>query len=587
MQKSNQESLLFRIEKFLADLTKKQAIWIIVVIGMIVFANSLFNNFIGDDYTLIVTNTKVHSILNLPSFFASGPFHNIDNSSTGLTGFYYRPLYTTAYSLIYSFFGAWPPAYHLAQLLVHILNAILIFLILRKLLHKKIALGLSLIFLVHPINNESIVNIAALGEPLFMFFGLMALKLTQISSPKSSKDIWIITFLTFTLLSKETGILFLVIVPLYRMLFQFPWRKGLVQSGAALLIYGVFRFIIAGSSLGSGQMPVVPFKDIALLQKLENIPAIIFYYVRTFLYPRDLITFQRWVVKSIDLQSFYYPLIGILVFFFIIMLFGVIIYRKNREQFKMFLFFLTWFILGMGMTLPFIPLDFTVTDRWFYFPVVGLLGILGIVVELLFLNKKLNTFVYATLIVIIVGLFGIRNVVRNTNWADALTLYKHDINYYPNDSFYQSAYGLELFNRGDIEGARYHLEYSISISPTSENLTGLALLDIQLKKFKDAEDLLTQAIAIKESYITYSYLAWLMVQENDPRTTIDLLNKFAEKYPKNDIPWQLLAIQEYRLGNKTDALIAINKANFISPSANTTYIYESIINNRPISINGE
>src|SRR3989304_819067 len=44
---------------------------------------------------------------------------------------------------------------------------------------------------------------------------------------------------------------------------------------------------------------------------------------------------------------------------------------------RFLLFFLVWLWLGLGLHLHILALETTLTDRWFYFPQIGLLGIIG------------------------------------------------------------------------------------------------------------------------------------------------------------------------------------------------------------------
>jgi hypothetical protein len=89
---------------FFENITTKRAIWIIIVIGLIVYFNTLFNGFIGDDFDQIVNNPLVHSTGNIPQFFKGSSFY----AGGSLLGIYYKPLLSTFYSLIYTIFGGVP-----------------------------------------------------------------------------------------------------------------------------------------------------------------------------------------------------------------------------------------------------------------------------------------------------------------------------------------------------------------------------------------------------------------------------------------------------------------------------------------------
>src|SRR5678816_1961657 len=119
------------------------------VIGFAVFFTGLNNPFQGDDQFQIVDNKAVHSIANLPSFFTHSTFYNGEN----LVGVFYRPLMTTTFSLLYTFFGANPLPYHLVQIALCIAGAFLVYLVLKHFFKKiYVALPLALIFMVHPLN---------------------------------------------------------------------------------------------------------------------------------------------------------------------------------------------------------------------------------------------------------------------------------------------------------------------------------------------------------------------------------------------------------------------------------------------------
>ena len=120
-----------------------------------------------------------------------------------------------SYAVLYALFKATPFFYHAFQLGLHITNGILLFILFKKFLKERVALVLSLLFLVHPINSEAVVSIANLQEPLFFCFGLSALLLAMKEAVSPMRAALISFLLLCSLLSKETGILFvlMVIVP--------------------------------------------------------------------------------------------------------------------------------------------------------------------------------------------------------------------------------------------------------------------------------------------------------------------------------------------------------------------------------------
>src|SRR5258708_37949937 len=109
-------------------------------------------------------------------------------------------------------------------------------------------------------------------------------------------------------------------------------------------------------------------------------PAILLYYLKTFLFPKDLFILQHWFITQPNSQ-FYVPLLLDSVFFLGIVLLGIWIYRRRNSLFLPYLFFALWFSIGVGMHMQFIPLDMTVSDTWFYFPMVGMLGMIGVALE--------------------------------------------------------------------------------------------------------------------------------------------------------------------------------------------------------------
>jgi len=210
----------------------------IVGLGFFVYLNGLFGAFVWDDINQIQNNTYIYSISNFFKFFLGGTF---SQNNSHLAGLYYRPLMSTVFSLIYSFFGPQVFFFHFFQVSIHILNSLLIFVFLKKFIKKPIAFFSSLVFLIHPINVESVSYISMTQDPLFFLFGIIALLIFQKKTIKTGQMALISFFLFLSILSKETGVLFGILILLYFFTLKkinfFQTFKVLVSVVFPILIY--------------------------------------------------------------------------------------------------------------------------------------------------------------------------------------------------------------------------------------------------------------------------------------------------------------------------------------------------------------
>jgi hypothetical protein len=110
----------------------------------------------------------------------------------------YIPLTLTSFQLEHLFFRLNPFYYHLTNLSLHILSAILVFLIFRFLLSSNLfAFFSALIFAVHPLQVEPVVWISGRKDVLCSFFYLAAfLSYLKHAASPGKRYIWA-TFILF------------------------------------------------------------------------------------------------------------------------------------------------------------------------------------------------------------------------------------------------------------------------------------------------------------------------------------------------------------------------------------------------------
>jgi len=536
-----------RFSSFFYKFPETKIIAIFFSIGILIYSNILFNGFIADDFPQIVNNPSVHSISKIPSLFSQGTAYDENNLPRSS---FYRPFFSSTFSVIYLFSGHKPFLFHAVQILFHIANVILLYLIFSYFFNRKVAFLLSLVFLVHPLNTEAVGYISSLQDPLFLFFGLSVIYLLIRDVKNFYYYLLGAISLILSLLSKEGGVVFIILVPMFAYLFN---KKDILKASAlslsAIATYFVLRLIVARIYLPKGFM--VPIMSLSFWERIAHIPKIIFFYLQTFLFPKNLIMFQTWTIKSINFPNFYFPLIVELILLSLLIILGIKLYRKDGNLFKSLIFFSLFFFLGLGLHLQIIPLDQTVSDRWFYFPMVGLLGMMGVLAKYLNLDEghKFRTLVFVMIGVITI--LSVRVVARNTNWKNESTLYTHDIKY--NTDSFQLEKGLAVLasQKGDFAEAEKHYIRSTELFPSSNTFSGIAIYYLKNKKYEKAANNFTVAL------------------DHDPNSAYN---------------WLLMAVSKYGYGDRDGAILAAEKAYSITPTKGILSILNSIKNGENIKI---
>jgi len=161
------------IKDFLKRETRFDLIAIIILWGVIIYSNSFDSPFQFDDRTFILQNPAIKHLNDIKSIIS------------------YKPQRWVAYftfAVNYALSGNKVFSYHLFNLTIHLLNAILIYYFLRLILNlpsfkidrfqnskKIIPFFTSLLFLVHPVQTEAITYIYQRFTPLATFFYLLTL----------------------------------------------------------------------------------------------------------------------------------------------------------------------------------------------------------------------------------------------------------------------------------------------------------------------------------------------------------------------------------------------------------------------------
>ncbi len=309
------------------------------------------------------------------------------------------------------------------------------------------------------------------SNPLFFLFGITALTLTFTESISIKRLVAIFCLLILSCFTKETGVLFVIISLVNIYLFKRKFFSlFLTLSIATVLFYFLIRF---GIGLDFATSYSSPISQLPLSGRFMSIPVIFYYYTYSFFIPIQLVANQQWVITTFSYRTFYFPIFIDILLLILVSFQGFYLSKISKKSFKLFIFFITWFLLGIIIHLQLTPLNMTVADRWFYFPMVGLLGLLGISIQRVIIRNVKLRWVVVVFSVLIIFILAITTIGRNRYWHDTLTLFIHDSKIHTNYDI-ENLIGLELSQHQKYDEAIIHFTKSVEFSSKAANIYNLA-----------------------------------------------------------------------------------------------------------------
>ena len=220
------------------------------VISLAIYANTLKNGYVLDDSSAITENKIVMKGASAIPELLSTPYRRgYVITSNDL----YRPMSLVVLAIEYQFFGADPKVNHLANILLYAAGVIMLFFFLDRFFERKktaVAFIAALLFAVHPIHTEVVANIKSSDELLCFFFAFSGLYffLKYMQTGKMAHLMLGCLCFFLSLLSKETVVTFLAVIPLVFFLYRNEHKKRAIYITAGSVIM-VTLFLLARFSV--------------------------------------------------------------------------------------------------------------------------------------------------------------------------------------------------------------------------------------------------------------------------------------------------------------------------------------------------
>jgi len=528
---------------------------IIFILGFLIFSNSLSGEFIYDDY-LVLSHSLFSQPLKFFKFFNEPYFE--DFVKAGL----YRPLTQISFALNF-LFGSSPTSFHVINVLLHIVNSILIFILLIKLkFNVRLSSIVSFLFLILPIHIEAVSSIVGRAELLVFFFSILSIILFL-----DSKYITSTLFFFLALLSKETAIVLPAILLAISVVFRLR-KFDLIKLFSGWIIFGLIYLILRIRVLGQYAFKVEKefvFNPLAFIPFGERIATslkILMLYIQKAFLPINLSSDYSYnqipLVKNIfsSLWSFLGLLVLIFLFFTLINLFKKL--KTNNENIKFNLFFavLTFLLPYLVISNLIYPIGSIMADRFMYMPSLGLVIFLALFLNWLIKTQKKLGYIFLFTIIVF---YSILTICQNKVWANEYVFFREMYERSPNSIVAKTNWAKIVPDRQKAKRLLYE-SYNL-YSDFVPTLNALAVVEKDEGNLKQAEELLEKSIKIMpNNQDTLIKLSRVYFMNGDYRRADRVLEKLVLNYDGtgNTI---LYALNKIMLG-KYNAAVRIIKEYF-------------------------
>lgn len=584
---------------------------LLIVIGLILYANSFKNHYALDDGIVILKNEYVqqgfHGIKKILKTDAYESFYRQMNAKQQLSGGRYRPLSVVSFAIEQQLFGSKEKqkpeddvavVRHVLNVLFYILSVVLLYYFLLNFIFREqplVAFFTALIFLIHPIHTEVVANVKSRDEIFsFLFIVLTFIAAFRYWRTKSGIQLfWALFFYFMALLSKEYAISLLLFLPM--LLFVVEGKslpesiKGMLPFLGIAALYLLIRFSVVGvgSTVENPDVLNNPYKFASPDQKWATKIEILNHYMRLLFWPHPLSSDYSY--SSIPYTSFGDWKVWSAIFLHLSLIAATIwlFFKRNILSFALafylvHLFLVSNFIMDIGATMG---------ERLMYHSSFGFALILSVGLGVLFDRLKEQK-AQQTAAMVLTGLFVLVSawlvIPRNTQWYDDSSLFIADVETVPNSALANGNAGkgwIDLSERPENSAvANDYVKKSINYLARAvvihkEYVNGYLNLGVAYFKLKDFERARFYWEKVKSIYPNNPYLKTnfgllgqvyfgkaMEVGPKDPKFAIAYIKKALSVDPTNAEYWYNLGGASYTLGDYATAKEAWTTTLLYNPS---------------------
>jgi tetratricopeptide (TPR) repeat protein len=372
----------------------------------------------------------------------------------------YQPLSLFTLGLTTAMFDFNPWVHHALNVILHMANTALVFLLLRCVVEReRIALLAAACFAILPAQVEPVAWIAARKDLLYAFFYLLGLLLyaRQAAAPSIGRYVGVLACFALSALSKGMAVAFPLSLLAVDFLSKRPWSKGriLLDKLPFIALSMFFGWIAIAAQRAAGYAP----QGMNLSEfpaRLAGAVKAVGLYLMHLVNPVSLAAFHPWSGPSALAWG------GGLLLGAAWLAAAVLTLRRSR----VIAFSAMFFAVNIFLVLQLIPVaEFMIADRYLYVASVGFCLCLATGLDSVLAGDRLRRAGLAATGCLFVAMAA-ATFTYCRDWRDSVTVWSRTIARYPDSPFARSMRAVALIERNAMQDAIRDLDRAAVSEPS-------------------------------------------------------------------------------------------------------------------------
>ena len=455
-------------------------------VAFLIYGKSLGNLFVRwDDSLLIYENPIIREISR----------KTVKAAFTTYDPELYVPLTMISYQIDHLLWGMNPFGFHLTNLVLHTMNALLVTVFIQLLMRRSpyhlLPVLCGLLFLVHPLHTEAVAWASARKDVLSSFFFLLSVcsylqwRGRENGQAGSGKLLYSFSIFAFALglLAKVS----IIMLPVILLLIEWLLYHRRLRASSFVTISRLTPYFLLSVMFGIvgffGKREAFSFAT--YFEKAIVAPKSTLFYLEKFFWPTEFSVLYPYTDASIASPEFFIPLVIVMAITFLVL------FLKKYQcvlAFSYFFFLITLLPTFLNIARGGDMDRYFASDRYAYIPSIGLIFIIGVIAHR---HRKFAV----TACVVLLGILGVRAHAQSLLWGDTEVLLQNVLKQYGELSHVaHNNMGNVYRLRGEHEKAIAEYEKAIAIRPHSKIFANLGATYRRMHRYTDAQKMYDEAL---------------------------------------------------------------------------------------------